>query len=699
MKSRPATCRHFPPAVALLFIVCFASAAPAAELVEAVFRADVAFPEYLPLWWDGWPWEDEHGDKVRHGRPGMPLGGYLQVYIRNEADRPIEISDLLLQGVSVAQTVAPEEPAKARPGETYVSSIQFSRLPKGEIERIASAGEPIWWKADPASLPPEAMAEVTVRLRRVPQPETLTVQVVSDKETFQGLVNVKAQQPCFVGISFSPALDKATLYLRHPSGKGVAPQKILMDGQDLTGRSTIVADESVATVPVVAALPRRLREAQYHCFQASYADGSSAIAGIRVWDPEFRYGMWGWPRPEDSPEKTARNHLARMHLHNINALMWSLGDPVLELARTEAGQALMRQLGIRLMHHVAGYLKDPLYLFLTDEPDAADFGAKSINPPAKRLGSHAQSLVEKGRRWRQECPETLQLLNIDATFQPEQYYTYGQLADVGCLDRYYTDELRGAYERHAADLGAMSKPTSVYAAGTIFQSVCGPHPMHIILTAAVCNPEKSPFRAPTPEEKRVEVYYALAAGAKGLSYWWYSPYGDCPGVGGDYPGMAQLLNEIGLLGAEVRTAGPVISQACPAPLAIRGPDYLWGRTLLAGNDSAILIVVNDNVAFDRQGAVIVPVEKARIEVTLPKWLQATAVFEISSCGTSDVAWKKAESGVSLELGTVELTRLVVITSDAGLHQRLQKLYQDRFSDNVKKLAAERVRLAQQQKGK
>ncbi|HSW46420.1 MAG TPA: hypothetical protein VLM89_12700 [Phycisphaerae bacterium] len=669
-------------------------AAPAggADLLQTVFQADQAFPEYLPLWWDGWPWEDEYGVKVRHARPDMPLGGHLKVYFRNDGNRPIEIADILIEGISVSQAVAPEDRNKARAGENYFSSIQFSNLSKEEIERITTAGDPVWWKPDPASVPPGAIAEVTVRLRREPKPDRLNVEVVTNRENYRGTAATRGTAPRILNVSFAPGMDRATLYLRHPSGKGLAPTSILMDGQDLTGRCTMVADEAVAVVPVVLALPRPTREAQYHCFQAIYADGSSAIAGLRAWEPEFRYGMWGWPRPDESPEKTARNHLVRMQAHHINTLMWSLGEHVLDFAVTDSGQAALKQSGIRLMHHVAGYLKDPLYLFLTDEPDAADFGAKVINPPDKRLGATAQSLVEKGRLWRKECPGTLQLLNTDATFQPEQYYTYAQLADVGCFDRYYAGELQGAYERHPADLGEMTRPTSVYAAGRIFHSVCSPKPMHIILTASLCNPEQHPFRAPTPEEKRVEVYYALAAGAKGLSYWWYAPYGDCPGVGGDYPGMPRLLNEIGILGAEVRTAGAILSQACPADLALQASRDLWVRSLLARNDTIIVVAVNDNIAFDRAGAVVVPAEKARIEIRPPAWMQPGSVFEISSEGTRDAVWNNHQGTVTIELGTVELTRLIVLTSDGGLRQSLQKLYQEQFAANVRQLVSERVRL-------
>jgi hypothetical protein len=125
---------------------------------------------------------------------------------------------------------------------------------------------------------------------------------------------------------------------------------------------------------------------------------------------------------------------------------------------------------------------------------------------------------------------------------------------------------------------------------------------------------------------------------------------------------------------------------------------LWVRSLLAGPDTAVVLVVNDNMASDRLGTVIKPVEKAALAVQLPLWLKSATAFEITCEGVKDIAWQPSDKGVTFDLGTVDVTRLLVVTRDAGLRQRLQKLYEDRFADNVKKLAADRVQSVQKQQG-
>ena len=61
------------------------------------------------------------------------------------------------------------------------------------------------------------------------------------------------------------------------------------------------------------------------------------------------------------------------------------------------------------------------------------------------------------------------------------------------------------------------------------------------------------------------------------------------------------------------------------------------------------------------------------------------MFELSHEGTRDIAWKASDQGLALDLGTVKVTRLILISGDKGLRQQTQKLYDSRFAENVKAL--------------
>jgi hypothetical protein len=644
----------------------------------------------MPLWREGWQWTDENGDRVRYAYEGMPLGGYLFAYFRNDGRESLQVKDIRIDGVSLADAVAFDSKPKIPGLEVSIASLKFSKLPADQLAKLEAAGEPVWWKVEPTHIPPGGMGELTVRLRRDPKTESVNITIpVADGKTQDVVLDVGRRQPRFFSINFSPALDQVYAYLRHPDGKGVAPKRILIDGQDLTDRSTILADEAVDTVPVIIRLPEPVKEGTYHFFTAEYPDGIQAQACLGAWWTGMVYGMWGCTQGS-SPEETARTYIADLTAHNINVFMIHCGGAANEYLHTPEGLKLMQDNRIRHMLTWPAPDRNPIFYFLVDEPDAADFLSTMLDP-YKRIGSRGQYLVERCKLFRRHDPQTRPiLLNIDNTFKPENWYTYAQLTDIPCADPYYQEGVQSVWACDPTNMGAYLKPTYVYAVGQIYQSAGAPNPMHLILHTCRFDfkPEEFPYRAPTPEEKRIEVYYSLAAGAKQISYWWYTPDTRYYGTGGDAPETRALWREIGLLGAEVGTIGDLVQLGCPAHLPTQGPRMLWVRSLLTGPDTAIVLVVNDNMASDRLGTVIKPVEKAKLTVQTPRWLKPAAAFELTAEGTRDIPWKSADSGVSFDLGTVNVTRLLVVTKDAGLRHNLQQRYDDRFAAKAAKLLAQ-----------
>ncbi len=686
---------HLPCCLGLLLMVSWlcslttgvATAEPGP--VGGEYRADIPFPEYMPMWREGWAWFDDEGERVRYAHPDMPLGGHLYASFRNATGQPLSVKDVLLEGVSLAQGVAPETKPKGTPDDKYPSSLKFSKLPAEQVARLAAAGEPVWWKVEPLEIPPGGFGQVTVRLRRDPRVEKLTVQIPGLPDA-DGRVVINPAQPApwFFSVNFAASFDEIHAYLRHPGGQGVAPQRILLDNRDVTARCRMAADPAVDTVAVVIKPPQPLKEGTWYLLQADYADGLVARVNLGAWQPGLVYGMWGYSRRANE-EENRKFYLEDMRVHHINTLLYSIPGEVRKFLRSEEGREYSRRTGIRAMTNWVGDAADPPFMFLTDEPDAGDFRSQMLDPD-KRIGSLGQHLIERANMFRREQPETPVLLNIDNTFKPENWYTYAQLADLPCADPYYQEALQSVYKVDPTNLGPYLKPTYVLGVGEIYHSAGAPKPMHLILHTCRFDfkPEDFPFRGPTVAEKRIEVYYALAAGAKALSYWWYTPYGEYYGVGGDSPEMKALWKEIGLLGAEVRTAEPVILYSSPAKVKVRGPRMLWVRTLVSGTETLVIIAANDNIASDRLGTVVKPVEKANLKVEVPSWLRPADVFEIDYRGTQKVDWKAADAELTLDLGQVELTRMILVTSDAGLRERLQNRYEEHFAANVATLLAE-----------
>ncbi len=659
--------------------------APAASpsIVAAAYRPDTPFPQFRPQWMEAWATAAGNGEDLSAIEARIPRGGYLHLCLRSAPDRPIEIKDVLLDGVSLARSIAF---AKEKVSGFLPASIHLGDLARQEADKLAVAGEPVWWKPDPFLVPPGGFAEVVIRLRRDPTVSALPVTIVADDARVDGRVEVLRPQPRFAGISFSPGLDRVYLYARHPRGDA-APVRILIDGADVTAGATIAADKDVATTPVEVRLPQPLLKGSFHLFQALYADGSSAASGIRAFADDLIYGMWGYTNNGDTPEERTRNCLNDFVDHNINVHMESIGkwEPFLS---SDAGQDFLQSIGLRRMVKWPGNARHPAYYFLMDEPDAHDYAVNQL-PAAQRLGSFGQALVEHGRAIRKRDASVPQLLNLDNTYTPDNYYTYAQLPDVVSCDPYYQEQMKIRYNMRPGWLGPAVKPTYVLAATTLCQSAGAPKPVHVILNSVRHDNPKEPFRFATPPEKRIELYYAVAAGAKAISYWWYCPYDEFYGVGGTGPEAAALWTEIGLLGAEIRTAGPVLTRSCPADISVKASRHLWVRSLLAGRDALVLLVVNDNHANDRVGTVIFPAENASVAVTCPAWLKPRTVFEVTCDGIRDVDWKAADRHVTIALVKVAVTRFLILSANESLRGELEQRYKTHFAARAAKLRSKR----------
>jgi hypothetical protein len=109
-------------------------------------------------------------------------------------------------------------------------------------------------------------------------------------------------------------------------------------------------------------------------------------------------------------------------------------------------------------------------------------------------------------------------------------------------------------------------------------------------------------------------------------------------------------------------------------LPIQGPEKVWLRALLAGTDTVVLLCVNDDYSCDDRGTTISPVESVHVSVTVPAWLEPTEVFEVYSGGLQPANWDLSEGTVGIDVGTVDVSRLFVLTSDTQLKQQMARVY-------------------------
>jgi hypothetical protein len=661
---------------------CCSRAAPV-KLLAAQYRADVPFPEFEALW-------RKASAPATNASPRAALtGGCIHLYLRNTNRQPVVVEDVLVEGISLTQAVAESQERKFKK-HLYASSIQFSSLAPAEKQRLIALGEPVWWRADPRTLAPGTAGEILIRLRKDPLGARLTCALKLADGTAQEIAvpTANVADRC-ADVCFSPGLDAAWLYFAGRDN-GRVPKQILLDGDDVTATCKIATDAHLNLSPVVLNPPQAFALASLHCFQAVYDDGTTAIATIRAFPADFVYGLWGAKRGQGNDPAVGRAFLQEIAAHNMNLQMPGIGSPaVASFYKSDEGRALLQKLGVRRVvdSEGKGGTERPYAYYLADEPDAADSRVPGA-PSGRQIGCLAQGLTGWSEELRRQNPATPHMLNVDFTFPPFNWRIYGQLPDIFAADPYYQPRLREAFAKSPERAQLFTKATYVFAEAAICKSACEPRPLHIMLYGNRYEKGDDTFRGPTPPEKRIEAFYAIAAGAKGLSYWWYSPGKPAVGLGAAEPGARALWREVGLIGAELRTAGLLITRSSPLALPMTAaPPRLWVRTLAAGLDTLLVVVVNDDYTNDREGTKINPVPNALLKFVPPAWLATMDVFEILSTGTKDVPHNAQAGQLALDLGTVNVTRLVVITSDPALRQTMQKDYEARFAANVRKLLA------------
>jgi hypothetical protein len=650
-----------------------ASAGARAELavLGVQYRADQSFPEHECFWYEG-QFPGPCGPSSR--------GGSIHVLLRNNGSSPVTVQDVTFGGYSLAELlVLHYQVAKRQP-----ASIWLAGLSPAQLQQLLGLGEPVWYKTDPATVAPGACTHVAVRLRQTPQASEINLGIVHTAGTTAAVVPVAAAQPRPVGVSFSADLDRAYVYWQR--AEGGAPAAVLVDGVDVTARTTTVAEAGVSLAASVIQLAPPLSPGSLHAVQGVYADGKVAIAAARAWNNPFIYGTWGAQSADDGDYAAARAWIDDATNHSVNALVVQLGSSGLgDLLKTASGREYAADHGYGfVIDDIAKWsCENPLLWFIRDEPDAADSRVTDL-PSDKMVGSLAQMSVQQGEALRAAYPAAPTVLNLDMTYKPYNWYNYGQVADVMMSDPYYQVRLREAYWGASQRIPLYSKATYVYAVSQLAQSSAEPNPLHIILYSCeyVDTSLGQTFPYPTPESKRIEVYYALAGGAKGLSYWWYLPGKPSNGLGARTSSALALWREIGLLGAEIGTAAPLLTTACPATVPVQPSTGLWVRSLLAGADTLLLLAVNDQYTNDPKGCHYSPLTNASVSVTLPAWLQSPTVFEISTAGTRSLPSQLAGRQLQVSLGTVNLTRMIVVTGNNQVQSTIQKRFDQTYRSRV-----------------
>lgn len=654
-------------------IAC-ATANAAVSLLGVQYQEDDPFTEYQCFW----------KDSSYPTSCGVPLpGANLHVLLKNDGTSAVTLDDVILAGYNL-KSILKQNDLNGH----ITNSIWFYW--DNPPQSVLDAGEPSWYKMDPQSIPAGGVGQVIVRLRRVPTTPTLAVSVDTSAGVLNTNIAVDANAPQLANISFSEDLRKVYLTWRRTGGvASAAPSTIKMDGADAGSITTTVGDPSYDFAVSVVSLSTALPEMSYHVFQGIYSNGQMATGGVRAWVNPFVYGSWAAFPITEGDLNMGRAWIDTCYDRGINTLEMNGDAGLMDLLGTGDGRAYADS-------HNYGFIKDdanwgtwsknPRMWFINDEPDGEEanllnnFCGTGYKLPcgsnqAGTMGMHYISVGE-GLRNIKDRPTTI---NMDGTWKPYSWYAYGQLSDCLAIDHYYQPKVRHAYTDLPNTLPLYKKATVVYATAKAGARAAEPNPSRQLLYSCQLNDggPLDPWPWAAPETKRIEAYYAMAAGAKGICYWWFKKAPSASNGLGNTNLRAQdpaLWQEISLIGTEIKLLQPYLVTSHPVDLNATGSTNVWVRGLARGTDTIILFAVTDDY-YNDQGFHGTPVSNASVTLALPSWmLSSPTAFEVGRTGISNVSTSRNGGNLTLSLGTLNVAKILIVTVDPQLRMTLQQRY-------------------------
>lgn len=685
-------------ACAMLAVLSACGRAADVEVVSTAWMPDRAFVDYLPYFSEGWSLKDDLGND----RPYYDLvkqGATIRVCVRNTSAKPIDIAQVELNGIDLVKQIVPKFDEKGGMRSASYLLNDATTTPPRVRDALDKLGWPVWYQVRPNPVPAGAFTEITIRLRRIPATSNVTMALgkAGGQLTKVPIPIDKPARFRLASISFSDPIDRVFVYARSDAGE-FQLKSVKLDSIQAKLDPSAPTASARGILPISVRLPRPWAFGSFHCIEVTTQDGQKAASVIRARDAFFALGMWGYRNNYPTGEECARDTCAAFRDHLFNTHMLMVGGDQGSYMRSIPGMKLLEEMGLRVntrdpseenLRHPNVYSR-----FLMDEPDAHDYAVSDL-PVERRLGSLGQGVVKLQNEWTRVDDRNLCLLNIDNTFKPENWLTYGALADISALDPYYPEVLITAYRKHPHKLGVSTHPYYVLAAADITRFASEPRPTHVILNSTSYRDAIGDNRFPTPDEKRVEFYYSLAAGAKGISYWWFAPYGDCHGCGSNEPEARALMIEMARLNVEARSLEPLLADSCPAaapgaridPFVSAKPYWLMARTLLCGTDTAIVLLINQDLACDRVGSVYAPIAKSLITFRMPPWMRAKHVFAFDSDGIKPVTTRRNQQGViEFDVKDIKLAQMLILTDKPDLQVTIAKRC-SALQEKIKGLAA------------
>ncbi|MBN1437455.1 MAG: hypothetical protein JW936_10310 [Sedimentisphaerales bacterium] len=526
-------------------------------------------------------------------------GSMVYFYLANDGAESIELADIRWAGADL---------------QTHTDTYQA-----------------IWHRLMPNPIEAGGEAEVALCLRTALTEATDFVLVFSDGSELNAAVDPTAREFRIQTLRFNSDLDKAYIYVERLQPDAALPGTVYVNGVLMADQVNWLNDEYFNDLRVAeVSFSEPFLRGSVLTFRVASDDGTAVDATtIRALGDRAIFGTYG---VDGRLQRFADNGVL-----GYNSF-WESSKEALDEAQ---------QLGMRIL--VMGHGQptadtighEATYAFgMIDEPDVSDYSVED-RPIQVRIGAHAPEMVAMEAATRDADPITATAMTIDMTFNPYNYFIYGQIADITNPDCYpitigwsiretlkYVDTIR---------MASAPNPFTFTYQGCWEEFAIQQDEMYILGPELYENGfdyYRDPCRVrglgrqPVPSEVRIPMLYAVGCGATGL--WSFTDascvYGTLLFHGSDVlPGIWEV---IGRTSRQLHSVSPLISISHMTEWATSDSDGIWLRTLYAGREWALVIAVNDMYSCTAEGFEQSPANNVLFHFGNLPWLSPQVVYRV-----------------------------------------------------------------------
>ncbi len=541
------------------------------------------------------------------------LAGTIQAVLKNDSEKPLKIVKIEFDGKDIGE----------------------------QVTRPDFAGEVIWYRVSPEVIEPGGYGHLTIRLRNELKKKVLlscegrTISVSPDN----------AEKLRILYVAFNKERNRLTVFVESLENTGKL-KKIFLDGQET--KAKIVNDDFAGSNRAVAIveLQKPLAFGSFFILRAE-TEHASTFDQIRTRSGRILRGIIG--------------HDVGRHLSaGFNLNYWLHGAK-------KMGSSAMTNLSPvsdeTSLKEIAGTCPGEQYIYgNSDEPDAHEpEGLPYMERCGVNIMHQVEPLMAKQRRFDPVHPTALM---IDSTYAPLNWYVYGAVPDIPFHDCYVPSRY------HGLDSEQIARESKVML------SAMAPRAPQMMLWALINTGWNS--RATTPLENELQYYYALGSGIKGIHY--FNDLNTFPRMsgGGYYIGcsrIAPLWRSIARGNALIDRMEDLLNNACPWDNASCDRKDIWCASLLSGDDTFIVTIVNRNVGVSWMDIMkyvhTKPAPPSVVAVSIPKWFVPEKLLQVDWDKTGEIPIQRRGDVVFIPAAPLAGGRMYLLSSDKNIECRLK----------------------------